>query len=355
MKRASVLSVALSLFISGSALAQSANSVKSSNFVVTSSNTAVNQLLLYSPTGSLMKAIPTGGQGGVSGNAGGIAQNRDRLAVVNFGSNNVSIFVKDSTTASVRLERIIPVAAPPVSVALDRDHLYVLTTKSVESHPIDDRAGVSPAADGSTALLIGDGSSAQVGILPGQLVITEKSNAIEGVNLDGHGAVRGAAVLTRRIPANVNAPFGLITRGANAYVTIAHANEISLVQNNEVRTVTGSGTQMAPCWLALDGPFLFSSNSPSKTVSRYVVAGDQIVQAVPVAATFNGNPTDIAFSHSTETTGLTAVVDSNGSVSHLSMFKVDASGRLDLQDVATIATPTVNGVAIVNFDPPKKG
>ena len=39
--------------------------------VVTASNTAANQLLVYSPTGALLRTLPTGGQGGVSGNAGG--------------------------------------------------------------------------------------------------------------------------------------------------------------------------------------------------------------------------------------------------------------------------------------------
>ncbi|GAA0703535.1 hypothetical protein GCM10009429_34270 [Dyella marensis] len=77
----------------------------------------------------------------------------------------------------------------------------------------------------------------------------------------------------RSYPANVNAPFGLATRGKDAYVTIAHANEISLVRDDSVCTVTGSGTQMAPCWVALDRSFLFSANSPSHSVFRYTVHG----------------------------------------------------------------------------------
>jgi hypothetical protein len=316
--------------------------------VVTASNAAVNQLLLYSPAGVLLNTIATGGQGGVGGNAGGIAQNRDRLAVVNFGSNDVSIFLKDRATGSLQFERIVSVAAGPVSVALDEGHLYVLTDKSVESHPIGS-GGVSGAADGAAALLVGDGSAAQVGILTNQIIVTEKSNMIESVDLSGQGAIDGPAVLTQNIPANVDTPFGLVTRGPKAYVSIAHANEISLVQNNTVREVTGSGTQKSPCWLALDGNFLFSANSPSHSVSRFRVNGEQIVPAAPVAATFNGNPTDIAYASLTNSSGLAAVIDSDGSVTHLSVFDVDAGGNLGLQGVATIATTTVNGVAIVNF------
>jgi hypothetical protein len=268
---------------------------------------------------------------------------------VNFGSNTVSIFAKDALGGGLRLESVIPVSVGPVSVALNEDHLYVLTAKSVESHAIDHRAGVNPQADGLGTLLIGDGSAAQVGIVARQLIISEKSNAIETVALNGRDAVGGDAVLTKNIPANVNAPFGLVTRGEDAYVTIAHANEISLVRNNTVLTVTSSGTQSAPCWVALDGPFLFSANTASHSVSRFVVSGDNIVQAQPVAAAFNGGPTDIAFAHAGYGTGLAAVIDANGAQSHLSIFRVDGAGNLGLQGSATIGTPATNGVAIVRL------
>ncbi|MDB6011747.1 MAG: hypothetical protein JWL65_3997 [Gammaproteobacteria bacterium] len=311
--------------------------------IVTASNTAANELLIYSPTGALENRISTQGQGGVSGNAGGIAQNYDRLAVVNFGSGNVSVFVKDFERATLRLESVIRSVASPVSVAFGDDHLYILTTTHVESHTID-RRGVSPNADGAAALLIADGSAAQVGAVDGELIVSEKSNAIESVPLNRFGAVAGKATLVGNIPTNVNAPFGLVTRGNDAFVTIAHANEISLVRNNEVLTVTGSGTQSAPCWLALDGPFLFSANSPSESVSRYAVYGRVIVQDAAVAATFTGNPTDIAYR-----AGLAAVVDANATVSHVSIFHVNEDGDLGLQGLATINNAATNGIAIVGF------
>lgn len=343
-----LLATTLCLALTSATVAHAGAPPAQASLVVTASNADDNELLLYSPSGELVKTIATGGRGGASGNAGGIAQNRDRLAVVNFGSDSVSIFLKDPSAGSLQLERIIHVAAGPVSVALDEDHLYVLASQSVESHEIGS-AGVSDAADGAAVLLIGDGSAAQVGILSHQIIVSEKSNAIETVDLNGRGAISGAAILTQNIPDNVDAPFGLVTRGPKAYVTIAHANEISLVQNNAVRAVTGSGTQLSPCWLALDGDFLFSSNSPSHSVSRFLVAGERVVLTEPVAATFDGNPSDITYSRQINNSGLAAVIDSNGSVSHLSVFDVDAGGEFGLQAVATIANPTANGVAIVNF------
>jgi hypothetical protein len=332
---------ALMLTIAAAASAQDAGGRA---VIVTASNTAANQLLIYSPSGALLNKIPTQGQGGVSGNAGGIAQDRDRLAVVNFGSGNVSVFTKQFEHETLRLESVIRAIASPVSVAFSGDHLYILTTTHVESHPVDHR-GVSASADGTASLLIADGSAAQVGVVTGQLIISEKNNAIETVQLDPRGAVAGKATLVGNIPTNVNTPFGLVTHGNDAYVTIAHANEISLVRNNDVLTVTGSGTQNSPCWLALDGPFLFSANSPSESVSRYVVYGRVIVQDAAVAATFSGNPTDIAYR-----AGLAAVVDANGTVSHISIFRVDEDGNLGLQGLATINNVATNGVAIVRLD-----
>jgi hypothetical protein len=294
--------------------------------------------LIYDSEAGLIQTIATHGQGGVAGNAGGIAVHEQRLAVVNYGSGNVTIFVRDEDRGAFHVEELLPTLASPVSVAFGDDHLYVLSTTHVESHAIGS-SGVDPVADGSAALLKADGSAAQVGVIDGQLILTEKSNAIETVNLDWRGAISGTATLVANIPANVNAPFGLATRGNEAYVTIAHANEISLVRDDTVLTVTGSGTQSAPCWVTLDGPFLFSANSPSKSVSRYAVYGRHLVQDAAVIAKFDGNPTDIAYAH-----GLAAVVDSNGTVSHVSIFKVDEDGNFTLRGLATL--PTANGIAV---------
>jgi hypothetical protein len=341
---------ALSLAIAGLIGAQS--SLASSDgptFVVTASNTAANHLLVYRPDGTLLKSLPTDGAGGVAGNAGGIAQNHRRLAVVNYGSGTVSVFVKDLEHWNLKLESVIQTVSSPVSVAFGEDHLYVLSTTHVESHAIDSSGshGVDAIPDGVAGLLHADGTAAQVGKLPGQLIITEKSNAIETVSLSDTGAVFGAASLVANIPANVNAPFGLVTRGDDAYVTIAHANEVSLVRHGDVLTVTGSGTQSAPCWLALDGPYLYSSNSPSQSVSRYLVYGNTIRQEVAVAASFDGDPTDITYR-----SGLAAVVDGNSTqgVSHLSTFRVDDLGKLTTYGVATISGAATNGVAILSQD-----
>jgi hypothetical protein len=314
------------------------------SLVLAASNATTNELIVMDTAGTVLKRIPTQGQGGASGNAGGIAASRDRVAVVNFGSSNVSIFQRDEGGRGLRLERVIPTLGSPVSVAFGNDHLYVLTTTHVESH----RAGpwgVQPGVDGQAQLLHGDATAAQVGVIKGELIFTEKSNAIESVRLSGDGAVVGNAALVAAIPANVDAPFGLAARGDEAYVTIAHADEISLVRSDTVLATTPSGTQHAPCWVALDGPFLFSANSPSHSVSRYAVYGQKIVQDAAVVTTFTGAPTEIVYRD-----GLVAVIDAAAGISRVTVFKVDEDGNFTTQGVASLSTAATNGLAIVDAD-----
>jgi len=335
---------ALSLMIATAVAAQNATWSDNHAVVVTATNASTNNLLIYNTKGVLQATIPTRGSGGATGNAGGITQDHDRLAVINFGSGNVTVFSKNTENLNLRFEKLVPALTNPVSVALANHHLYILTTSYIESHRIDQN-GVASVADGKAKLIVGDGSAAQVGALQGQLILSEKSNVIETVHLNEYGAINGNTKEVANIPSNVNAPFGLATRANDAYVSIAHANELSLVRNDAVVTVTSSGTQNAPCWVTLDGPFLFSVNAASKTVSRYAVYGEKIIQDAPVVATIAGAPTDIAFR-----SDVAAVVDAGGSVSHVSIYNVDGDGDFTLNGFATINTPAANGVAIVRND-----
>lgn len=333
--------VALALLGSAGAAAALASPAGSAPLIATASNTAANQLMIYTADGTLVQSLATQGQGGVGGNAGGVAAAGHRIAAVNFGSGTVSVFTRESGSSGYRLEELIPTLAGPVSVAFGSGHLYILSGTHVESHAMV-RGAIEARADGSAPLLHADGSAAQVGVLDDELIVSEKSNAIETFRLNRSGAVAGAATLVADIPANVDAPFGLATRGNQAYVTIAHADEISLVRRDTVLTVTGSGTQHAPCWVALAGPFLYSANSPSHSVSRYLVHGKSIVQELAVAASFTGAPTDIAYG-----AGVVAVVDSGGGVSRVSTFNTDEDGNLVLRATITLNAASTNGVVVL--------
>ncbi len=309
--------------------------------VVTSTNASENQLQVYDTAGRLVQTIATGGQGGVSGNAGGIATDERTIAVVNFGSGSVSLFERDDTRFA--LTQVFATVTAPVSVAFGKDHLYVLGAATVESHRIRQGAA-DPTPDGVVSLLHADGSAAQVGVTGDQLIISEKSNAVGVAALIG-GAVVGAAAAVP-LPAGTDTPFGLVTRGANAYVTIAHSDEISLVKRGQVIAVTATGTpggagQHAPCWIKLLGPYLYTANSPSHSLSRLVATGTNIILEEPVAARTIGAPTDIAAAD-----GVVAVIDSLDGAARLSQFAVDEDGALTLV-ARTVVSSQSNGVVIV--------
>ena len=331
MKQVVLTVFALLAVVASSPAAQSRNTL-----VVTSSNVAsANSLLVFDSTGALVQTIPTSGQGGVSGNAGGVAAAGRLVAVVNFGSQSVSLF--ELTNDGFVLTDTVNTISKPVSVAFGHGHLYVLGTTSVESHQLHGH-DIEAASDGATALLRADESAAQVGVVGDQLLITEKSNTVETVSLQA-GAVVGTAIEVP-IPAGSDTPLGLTTRGSAGYVTIAHSDEVGLVKGGQLTSLVGSGSQHAPCWLALVGQNLYSSNSPSHSISRYIVSGNQVVLDAEVVATTAGAPTDIgAFGN------VVGVLD-GGTQTHLTQFAVDADGNLQ-QIAVSVVNRGANGVAVI--------
>jgi hypothetical protein len=318
-------------------------------FVVTASNATANQLLVYSPSGNLLQTLSTKGAGGATGNAGGVQTSNGLVAVVNFGSQSVSIFQVGNSGLS--LTQVVPTVTKPVSVAFGENHLYILGATQVESHAIfGDFVNTNP--DGISTLLVADGSAAQVGVLTNQIIVSEKSNVIETFDLLADGAVSGNPTLVAGIPSdagiavNGNEPFGLVTSGKDAYVTIAHLNQVALVRRDAIVN-SGFTTQNAPCWATLTGPFLFTSNTASKNLSRFVVHGRNVVldAAVATPQNFAGNVTDDASG-----SDLVAAIDvSGGSIrtSHLTIFHIDEDGNLTNAGISGVIPGAVNGVAIV--------
>lgn len=169
------------------------------------------------------------------------------------------------------LSQVISSASAPVSVAFGEEHLYVLGTATVESHRVSD-TDIEQTPDGVTPLLHADGSAAQVGVVDAALVITEKSNIVEVAQLRS-GVVSGSIVPVD-LPAGSDTPFGLVTRGANAYVTIAHSDEIALITGGQLidrlHTVTRSAARIAvSCRIfsAIGKPRLSSLSHSSASVA----------------------------------------------------------------------------------------
>ena len=125
-------------------------------------------------------------------------------------------------------------------------------------------------------------------------------------------------------------------------MTIAHSDEVGLVKQGQLTSLIGSGSQHAPCWLTLVGQYLYSSNSPSHSISRYVVSGTQLVLDASVVATTAGSPTDIgSFAH------IIGVLD-GGTQTHLTQFAVDDDGNLQ-QIAVSVVNKGANGVAVIQW------
>jgi hypothetical protein len=319
---------------------------RAGSVVLTSSNALNNELLVFDEAGALVEAVPTLGQGGVGGNAGGVASTDALVAVVNAGSQDVSVFSR--VDGSFVLQQVVPVSSRPVSVAFGKDHLYVLGAATVESHRLAIDA-VDPAADGIATLLIGDGSAAQVGVAGEELIVTEKSGVIERVSLRA-GGVWGSPVAVD-VPVGLgNTPFGLVTRGDTTFVTVAASDAVLVVKGGVVTGSATTGTpggagQHSPCWIVVVGPYLFTTNSPSHSVSRLVATGRAVLLDEGIAAQTNGAPIDI------DSDGeIVAVLEADpGGVAHLTQFRLAADGTLT-RTVSTPIASAANGVVVVSAE-----
>jgi hypothetical protein len=309
--------------------------------IVTSSNTADNHLRVYDTAGTLIQEVPTLGQGGAGGNAGGIATSSGTVAVINFGSQTVSLFYRGQ--AGFELRQTILTISQPVSVAFSDSHLYVLGTTTVESHRIG-ADGVEAVADGTAGLLLADGSAAQVGVAGDELIVSEKSGALQRVQLRD-GTVFGTPVA---VAFAGDTPFGLTTRGSNVYVTFAGSDTVGVVKNDRQTAfaatgIPGGAGQHAPCWIAVVGPYLFTTNSPSRSISRLIAGGANILLDDPLAAQTAGTPIDVAAQGE-----LLALVEVDGEgASHLTQFRIDESGNLT-RIASTAIASRANGIAIVS-------
>jgi hypothetical protein len=150
---------------------------------------------------------------------------------------------------------------------------------------------------------------------------------------------------------NNDTPFGMVARGANAYVTIAHSNLEALVVNGQISVTAAGPTPFkdgagnflhAPCWNALSGHFLYSADSPGKQLYRYLVSDSNIFFDKAGVAKLAGAPTDLDVRDD-----LLGVIDGgDGANSNASLFQIDSEGELTLLFAVRIAGP-INGAAII--------
>jgi len=316
--------------------------------VVMTNDPAANQILVFDTgTKALLQTLSTKGIGGVSGNARGVKQlNGDVVAVVNHGSNSVSLFKR--TGNGLRLDRIVATSSAPVSIDFGNDHMYVAGTTTVDSF---DMRNDAVWRDGSAPLqLVGGatppaGSTAQVGVLDKDtLLVTLKTDPSPGsvdVVALHNGAVTSATPQVLSGPAGSLTPFGFsVYPDGTAIITLAHTSQDGLFRNGAFTNVVSSGTgAAAPCWTTRVGKYVFTANTASGTISRLVGTGNNIFIDSGVAATLIGGVTDLDADK-----GVMGVL---GKGSQLFLLSYDGVGALTPSAPIGLGVTTANGVAIL--------
>jgi hypothetical protein len=319
-------------------------------FVLTSTNSSSgNDVLVFkldttdTPSLSLFKTLPTGGAGGASTNAGILQFKHDLGAVANYGSNTVTQIARYDDY--FLLGQSIPLASgcvKPDSVALTKDHLFVVGASCAESHqwPWGNSAG--------TVVKLPDTSAAQIAVGKTWAAVTLSSGSVLQLPLDSYGSLSGASFAISLPSIANNTPLGEAFWGDILGFTPAHSPD-SFAIVNESRTVfpivgpTPPYPANAPCWVAKGaGSIWYTGNSPGKAISIFFSDGQGGVfyKSVPLP----GSPTDITVSHDRK--WLAVIYAANGEA-HIAVFSMDAYG--DLTPVATsdsVGVAAFSGVAI---------
>jgi hypothetical protein len=291
------------------------------------------------PALSLADMLPTGGNGGASGNAG-IVQFKDDLgAVANFGSNSVTQLVRYGDLVSIgRTLNLAPGCMQPDSVALTTAQLFVVGTNCAETH-----AWPWGNVDGRVVTL-GDASAAQIVVGKTWAAATMKSGSVLQLPLTRLGTLSGVST-TVTLPSNANSvPLGAAFWEDILGFTPAHSpDSFALVDaNRKVFPIEGPTPPFpsnAPCWVAKGpGSAWYTGNSPGQAISIFFSDGQGGVfyKSVPLA----GAPTDMAVSPDGK---WLAVIYTAEGEAYVSVFAVD-----DYGDLTPVATSEAAGVAAFN-------
>ncbi len=260
-----------------------------------------------------LESVPTGGTGtGKSpGSQGGVTlgDNGRVLAVVNGGSNSVSVFSVDPSGSLRLIETVSSGGVDPISVTVNGWWVYALNAGNATTpgniagfnllfggffnRPIDVQS-LNPSAN----------TPEQISFTPNgrDLLVTEQvSNTIDVFPVDGFG-LAGPAVTTTVAAGTGPYGFGFDTNG-DAVVSDAGLGALSSFSVDPDGTLSAISSavpdgQLAPCWVTLtpNGREAFTANAHSGTVSAYTVApnGTLSLLSPAVQASPGAGDTDLA-------------------------------------------------------------
>lgn len=315
--------------------------------VITSTNNASgNAVLVFklnsggTPLLELAQTLKTGGKGGASTNAGIVQFKGEIGAVANYGSNTVSQLLREGD--AIAIGSTIPLATDctkPDSVALTRDHLFVVGANCAESH-----AWPWGFVDGPVVSL-SDSSAAQIAVGETWAAVTFSSGSLWQLPLtEKHGVLNGTS---NSIPLPSDAdmvPLGEAFWGDALGFTPAHSPDSFAIvdESGKLHAVVGptpSYPVNAPCWVAKGrGNIWYTGNSPKQAISIFFSdsQGGVFYKSAPLP----GSPTDITVSHDGK---WLAVIYSTGGNGYVAVFSIDRYG-----DLTPVGTSNAVGVAAFN-------
>ena len=319
-------------------------------FVLTSTNNASgNAVVVFTldtegtPSLSLAGTLPTGGKGGASTNAGILQFGDDLGAVANYGSNSVSQLIRSGDFIVIgKTINLAPDCVKPDSVALTKEHLFVVGTNCAETH-----AWPAGTLDGSIVPL-SDPSAAQIAVGENWAAVTLASGSVLQLPLTEDDGVLNGTSATVTLPNDANSvPLGAAFWGNILGFTPAHSPDSFAIvnENRNVFPVAGPTPPYpsnAPCWVAKGpGSVWYTGNSPGQAISIFFsdAQGGVFYKSVPLP----GSPTDLTVSRGGK---WLAVIYTSGSNAYVAVFGIDAYG--DLRPLATsssIGVASFNGVA----------
>ena len=356
---ATAAAVAVLAGVGGRADAHGSGHDDGARTVYTLSNAAAgNEVLAFVPgAGGLVAAGHTasGGQGtgGGLGSQGALALDEDgrRLVVVNAGSDDLSLFAVRKDGSLRLLDRVASGGDKPVSVAVHDDTVYALNSgdDTISGFRLRDRS--LQAIAGSTRHLSGSGG-AQVSFTSSgrQLVVTEKATN----TIDVFPVERGGTPGAPRSNASVGAtPFGfafdehnhlIVSNAAGGAAGASSVSSYTVRRDGSLKVLDGpvATTQSAACWVAIAGPYAYTTNTASGTVSGLRLGENgalSLLDPSGVAAATGTTPIDAA------TAGGSLYTLNTGSHT-ITVHAIAADGSLSAQGAATGLPTGAVGLAV---------
>ena len=347
LRRVSFVPAALTL---ASAIAVQGQYVRSPLVVTSTNNASGNAVVVFrlnmegTPSLKLAQMLMTGGKGGASTNAGILQFKGEAGALANYGSNTVSQLLRDGN--SIAIGSTIHLASEctkPDSVALTKNHLFVVGANCAESH-----AWPWGFIDGPV-VNFSDPSAAQIAVGESWAAVTFSSGSLLQLPLTKEDGVLNGTSTSIPLPSDANmVPLGEAFWGNVLGFTPAHSpNSFAIVDDNGTLNAVAGPTPSypvnAPCWVAKGGGNIwYTGNSPGDAISIFFSdsQGGVFYKSVPLP----GSPTDITVSSDGR---WLAVIYSVGSNAYVAVFSIDKYG--DLTQVATSSAIGVSAFSGVAF------